>query len=81
MAITFEKEKVKGNFPVFWRGECSVLPGDFKLTTDLPEGTLVKKGTPIKLDFAKMECKICKAVEVINGGTTTKPRIKRKFCC
>lgn len=61
MAITFEKEKVKGNFPVFWRGECGVLPGDFKLTTDLPEGTLVKKGTPIKLDFAKMECKICQS--------------------
>ena len=27
MAIVFEKGTLKGNFPVFWRGECKVLPG------------------------------------------------------
>ena len=25
MAIEFEKGKIKGGFPVFWRGECKVL--------------------------------------------------------
>lgn len=75
MGIILEKTKIKGNFPVFWRGECKVLPGDFKLTDELPEGTEVKNGTPIKLDFDKMECKLCKAVKVIAGGTTTKPRV------
>ena len=29
MAIKFEKTQVKGGFPVFWRGEREVLPGDF----------------------------------------------------
>jgi hypothetical protein len=75
MGIEFDKTKIKGSFPVFWHGECAVLPGDFKLTTELAEGTIVRKGTPIKLDFDSMECKICKAVKVLAGGTTTKPRI------
>ena len=68
MGIEFNKTKIKGSFPVFWRGECSPLPGDFKLTTELAEGTIVRKGTPIKLDFDRMECKICKAVKVLAGG-------------
>lgn len=53
MAIEFEKGQIKGRFPVFWRGECKGLPGDFKLTQTFPEGTLIRKGTPIALDFAK----------------------------
>lgn len=43
MAIEFEKGKIKGSFPVFWRGECKVLPGDFKLKQTFPEGTLIRK--------------------------------------
>ena len=38
MAIVFEKTKVKGGFPIFWRGEFAVLPGDFKLKEPYPEG-------------------------------------------
>lgn len=75
MAIVFEKTKVKGGFPVFWRGEFAVLPGDFKLTGDYPEGTRIPQGTPIKLDFSKMECSICKSAHVLSGGTTTAPRV------
>ena len=54
MAIVFEKTKVKGGFPIFWRGEFAVLPGDFKLKGTYPEGTKIPKGTPIKLDFDNM---------------------------
>lgn len=75
MAIEFEKGKIKGGFPVFWRGECKVLPGDFKLKQTFPEGTLIRKGTPIALDFAKMECTVCKAVKIVSGGTTSAPRV------
>ena len=38
MAIVFEKGTLKGNFPVFWRGECKVLPGDFKLNRHFQKG-------------------------------------------
>lgn len=77
MGVEFSKTQIKGTFPVFWRGEFKVLPGDFKVTTDLPDGTVVKRGTPILIDFAKMECKICKAIKVVAGGDTTNPRIEK----
>ncbi len=77
MAIVFEKTKVKGGFPVFWRGEFAVLPGDFKLKETYPEGTKIPKGTPIKLDFDNMECSVCKSAHVLSGGTTTAPRVKK----
>lgn len=75
MAIKFEKTKVKGGFPVFWRGEFAVLPGDFKIKGTYPEGLVIPKSTPIKLDFENMECEICKSARVIAGGTTTSPRV------
>ena len=77
MAIVFEKTKVKGGFPIFWRGEFAVLPGDFKLKGTYPEGTKITKGTPIKLDFDNMECSICKSARVLSGGTTTAPHVKK----
>ena len=75
MAIEFKRTKYKGGFPVFWRGNREALPGDFKLKGTYPEGTLLKEGTPIKLDFANMECKICKSALVVTGGTTSAPRV------
>ena len=54
MAIEFKRTKYKGGFPVFWRGNREALPGDFTLKGTYPEGTLLKEGTPIKLDFANM---------------------------
>ncbi len=75
MAIKFEKTQVKGGFPVFWRGEREVLPGDFAVKGTYPEGTILKEGTPIKLDFENMECIICKSARIVEGGTTTKPRV------
>ena len=74
MGIKRNTTKIKGNFPVFW-SRCATLPGDFKVT-NVPEGSIIQKSTPIKLDFSKMECKVCRAIEVI-GGTTTKPQIKK----
>ena len=74
MGIKTKTTKIKGGFPVFWSAKPA-LPGDFKVT-NVPEGSIILKGTPIKLNFSKMECKVCRAIEVI-GGTTTKPQIKK----
>lgn len=74
MGIERKTTQIKGGFPVFW-SRCSTLPGDFKVT-NVPVGSTIEKGTPIKLDFSKMECKVCRAIEV-TGGTTTKPQIKK----
>lgn len=75
MAIEFKEKKTKGGFPVFWRGEFGVLPGDFKLKGTYPEGMTIPKSTPIKLDFENMECKICKSAQVVAGGTTAAPHV------
>lgn len=74
MGIKAKTAKIKGGFPVFW-SRCSTLPGDFKVT-NVPADVIIPKGTPIKLDFDRMECKVCRAIEV-TGGTTTKPQIKK----
>lgn len=75
MAIEFEREYIPGNFPVFWRGECKVLPGDYRLKQEFPEGTLLVKGTALFVDFDKMECAVVKLAHVVAGGTGTKPRV------
>ncbi len=77
MGVTFDKTKLKGGFPVFWRGEFAVLPGDFKIKGTYPEGTIFPKGTLIKLDFENMECSVCKSARVVSGGTTTSPRVAK----
>lgn len=75
MGVTFDKTKIPGGFPVFWRGEFKVLPGGFKLKQTFPEGTLLKKSTPLQLDFQNMEAGVVKVAEVLAGGTATKPRV------
>lgn len=77
MAIEFKRDKFKGHFPPFWRGECKVLPGDFKLKQTFPEGTVIEQGTPLVLDYDNMECSVVKVAKVLAGGTTTKPRVTK----
>ena len=75
MGISFDKTAIPGGFPPFWRGEFKVLPGDFKLKQTFPEGTILKRSTPIQLDFDNMECGVVKVAKVLAGGTTTIPRV------
>ena len=77
MGIEFSKTAYPGTFPPFWRGEVKVLPGDFKVKQTFAEGTLLKHGTPIQLDFVNMECGVVKVAKVLAGGTTTIPRVTK----
>lgn len=77
MGITRKPTSLNGAMPIFWRGECKVLPGDFKVKQVFPNGTLLPKGTPIKLDFATMSCDICATALVVAGGTTAAPRVAK----
>ena len=77
MGATFERTKIPGSFPVFWRGEFKVLPGGFKLKQTFPEGTMIPKGTPIQLDFNNLEAGVVKVAKVLAGGTTTAPRVTK----
>jgi len=75
MGVEFNKNGIGGDFPVFWRGECKVLPGDYKLKQTFAEGDLLRKGTPLQIDFENMEAGVVKVAKVLAGGTTAKPRV------
>lgn len=77
MAITFEKQSFAGNFPAIWRGEAKMLPGGFKPKQELPVGTVLRRGTPVFVDFSDMTAAVCKTATVLDGGTTTKIRVPK----
>lgn len=77
MAIEFKQEHYAGHTPEFWRGEAKILPGGFKPKTDLPIGTVVRKATPVYVDFDNLSAAIVKTALVLAGGTTTKVRVPK----
>lgn len=77
MAITFEKQSFGGRFPEIWRGECKMLPGGFKPTQEFAHGTVVRRATPVFVNFDEMSATVCKVASVLDGGTTTKVRVPK----
>lgn len=77
MAITFEKQSFGGRFPEIWRGECKMLPGGFKPTQEFAPGTVVRRATPVFVNFDEMSATVCKVSSVLDGGTTTKVRVPK----
>lgn len=77
MAITFEKQSYQGRFPEIWRGECKMLPGGFKPKQELPVGTVLRRATPVYVDFNDRSAAVCKTASVLDGGTTTKVRVPK----
>ena len=77
MAINFAKTSFEGRSPIFWRGECKVLPGGFKPVNSLAVGMVVFRGTPLFVDFESMTAAVVKVATVLDGGTTTKVRVAK----
>lgn len=77
MAITFERQSYSGRFPEIWRGECKMLPGGFKPTQEFAVGTVVRRATPMQVDFNTMSATVAKVASVLDGGTTTKVRVPK----
>ncbi len=75
MAIEFAKTKFTGNTPVIWRGECKVLPAGFKPKQTFPVGTVLRRGLPIQVNFEEMSAGVVKIAKVLDGGSTTAPRV------
>lgn len=75
MGINFQTQKFAGHFPEIWRGESKVLPGGFKPANKLEIGTVVRPGSPLYVDFDTRSAAVCKTAKVVNGGTTTAPRV------
>ena len=76
MAVTFERTKFSGRMNPFWR-EPKMLPGGFNLVQTFPEGTFIKRGAFVSVDFDTMSAAIVKVAKVVAGGTTAAPRVAK----
>lgn len=78
MAIKFEREAIPGNMDVFWRQEVRMLPGGFHPLQTVPVGEVVQRGSFVAVDFDEMTAAIVKVGKVLDGGTTSKPRVSKR---
>lgn len=77
MAVTFEREVFSGRKQAFWRGEAKMLPGGFHVENRINIGAVVKRGAFVQCNFDTMSAGIVKFGKVLDGGTTTKPRVAK----
>lgn len=78
MAIKFERETIPGNMDCFWRQEVRMLPGGFQPSQTIPVGEVVQRGAFVAVDFDAMSAAIVKVGKVLDGGTTSKPRVSKR---
>lgn len=78
MPITFSRTSYAGSYNPFWRAERKILPGGFDLVQTFPVGTVLRKGTFIAItDAENLKAAVVKVAQVVDGGTTTKPRVSK----
>ena len=77
MAIEFKKTSYAGNLDAFWRTEVRMLPGGFNCSQSIPVGDVIPRGALVCADFDTMTATIVKVGRVVDGGTTTKPRVTK----
>lgn len=77
MAIEFKKTTYAGNLDAFWRTEVRMLPGGFNCSQSIPVGDVIPRGALVCADFDTMTATIVKVGRVVDGGTTTKPRVTK----
>lgn len=77
MAIEFKKTSYAGNLDAFWRTEVRMLPGGFNCSQSIPVSDVIPRGALVCADFDTMTATIVKVGRVVDGGTTTKPRVTK----
>lgn len=78
MAIKFERTAYPGGMDAFWRQEVRMLPGGFTPVQTIPVGEVVQRGAFLYVDFDAMTAAIVKVGKVLDGGTTSKPRVSKR---
>lgn len=77
MAIEFTKSSIPAAKEPFWRKEVKMLPGGFYFKQNFPDGSIIRKASPLYVDFSDMSAAVVKVAKVLAGGTTTKPRVAK----
>lgn len=78
MAINFERTAFTGNMDAFWRREVEMFPAGFKPLQAFPVGEVIRRGAFLQVDVDKMEAVVVKVGQVLDGGTTTAPRVSKR---
>lgn len=78
MAIKFERTTYPGGMDAFWRQEVRMLPGGFAPVQSIPVGEVVKRGALVAANFDDMTAALVKVGQVVEGGTTAKPRVSKR---
>lgn len=78
MAVEFEKTVYPGTMDPFWRQEVRMLPGGFKPLQTIPVGEVVHRASFIAVNFDDMTAAIVKVGQIVDGGTTAKPRVSKR---
>lgn len=78
MAIKFERTTYPAGMDAFWRQEVRMLPGGFTPLQTFPVGDVVKRGALVAVNFDDMTAAIIKVGQVVEGGTTSKPRVSKR---
>ena len=75
--IEFKQTQIAGSVPAIWRGEAKVLPAGFKPKQTFATGSIIKRGTPLFVDYSDMSAAVVKASVVLSGGTTKLVRVSK----
>lgn len=72
------KKTYTAEIDAIWRGECKIYPAGFKLNDTLPVGSVVRRGTPVYVEFdANRKAYICKSAEVLDGADADALKVKK----
>lgn len=77
MAITQDRTAIPAAKEPFWRKEVKMLPGGFSFKQEFPQGSIIRKASPLYVDFDTMSAAVVKIGKVLQGGTTSAPRLAK----
>ena len=64
MAIEFNRNAVPAAKEPFWRKEVKMLPGGFSIKDSFPVGSVIRKSSPLFVDFSNMSAAVVKVGKV-----------------
>lgn len=77
MAIKFTKTTYSGHFPVFWRGECKMLPAGYAPVQDFASGTVIPLGTLLYVNTSDLTAAVIKLADALEGSTEQEVRVAK----
>lgn len=75
--VSFAKTTYGGTLPIFYREEAKRLPGGFTPVQSFTNGTFIRKGTLLEVDFDERTAAVIKVATALSGTTTTTVNVNK----